>query len=86
MPASCDPEFWPVVQHARQTLATYTDMEELIRLGAYKLGSNPEVDAAIALFPKIDEFLRQGKKESTSMRDSYDRLAEIMSGAGGVTA
>jgi len=78
LPGSSDPAFWPIVQHARAVLATYSDMEELIRLGAYKIGSNAEVDAAIKLFPKIDEFLRQGKKESTSMRDSYTRLAEIM--------
>jgi len=78
LPGSSDPEFWPVFQRARAALATYGDMEELIRLGAYKLGSNPEVDEAIKLFPQIDEFLRQGKKESTSLRDSYLRLAEIM--------
>ncbi len=78
MPASSDPEFWPVVQKARAALSTYGDMEELIRLGAYKVGSNPEVDESIKLFPLLDEFLRQGKKESTSMSDSYIRLAEIM--------
>lgn len=78
MPASSDPEFWPVVQKARAALSTYGDMEELIRLGAYKIGSNPEVDEAIKLFPLLDEFLRQSKKESTSMSDSYIRLAEIM--------
>ena len=78
MPASSDPEFWPIVQKARAALSTYGDMEELIRLGAYKVGSNPDVDEAIKLFPLLDEFLRQSKKESTSMRDSYQRLAEIM--------
>jgi len=36
------------------------------------------VDESIKLFPLLDEFLRQGKKESTSMSDSYIRLAEIM--------
>jgi len=81
MPKSSDPEFWPVVQKARAVLSTYGDMEELIRLGAYKLGSNPEVDQAIKLFPLLDEFLRQGKKESTSLSDSYIRLAEIMASA-----
>ena len=48
---------------ARQVLATYADMEELIRLGAYRAGSSPEVDEAIALFPALDAFLAQGKEE-----------------------
>ncbi|MDB5557451.1 MAG: fliI [Enterovirga sp.] len=78
MPRSCDPEFWPVVQRARQVLATYADMEELIRLGAYKSGSSPEVDEAVALMPQLDAFLRQRKEESTSIQDGYRRLAEIL--------
>jgi flagellum-specific ATP synthase len=67
-----------VVQRARAVLATYSDMEELIRLGAYRAGSSAEVDEAIRLQPLIDAFLRQGKEEATSLRDGYHRLAEIM--------
>nr|WP_210260938.1 flagellar protein export ATPase FliI [Enterovirga sp. DB1703] len=78
MPRSCDPEFWPVVQKARQVLATYSDMEELIRLGAYKSGSSAEVDEAVALMPQLEAFLGQRKEESTSIRDGYRRLAEIL--------
>jgi flagellum-specific ATP synthase len=79
MPRSADPEFWPVVRRARQILATYSDMEELIRLGAYRAGSSPEVDEAIRLFPQLDGFLGQGKEESTSIGDGYSRLADILS-------
>lgn len=78
MPRSCDPEYWPVVLAARQAMGTYSDMEELIRLGAYRPGSSPEVDRAIRLAPLFDEFLRQGKEEATSLGDGYRRLAEIM--------
>jgi flagellum-specific ATP synthase len=81
MPRSCDPEFWPVVLSARQNMATYADMEELIRLGAYRAGSSEEVDRAIALNPALDDFLRQGKEEATSLREGYLRLAGIMAGA-----
>src|SRR3954462_12685853 len=79
MPRACDPAYWPVVQKAKQVLATYTDMEELIRLGAYRAGSSPEVDEAIRLFPQLDAFLGQGKEESTSISDGYSRLAGILS-------
>ena len=66
------------MQAARASLATYNDLEELIRLGAYKVGSNPDVDAAIKLFPELENFLRQSKEESTSLSDSYARLASVM--------
>jgi flagellum-specific ATP synthase len=79
MPRSADPAYWPVVKQARQVLATYADMEELIRLGAYRPGSSAEVDEAIRLFPALDAFLAQGKEESTSIGDGYSRLAGILS-------
>ncbi len=78
MPRSCDPAFLPVVQRARQVMATYSDMEELIRLGAYRPGSSPEVDEAIALHPHLEAFLGQGKEESTSISHGYRHLAQIM--------
>jgi flagellum-specific ATP synthase len=81
MPRSCDPAYLPAVTKAKQVLSTYTDMEELIRLGAYRAGSSPEVDEAIALFPALDAFLNQSKEEATSIGDGYARLADILSGA-----
>jgi len=80
MPRSTDPDFLEVVRKAKQSMATFADMEELIRLGAYRQGSSPEVDEAIGLNPAFEAFLRQGKEEFTSMRDGYLRLAEIVSG------
>jgi flagellum-specific ATP synthase len=79
MPRSADPAYWPAVRRARQVLATYADMEEFIRLGAYRAGSSAEVDEAIRLFPQLDAFLSQGKEESTSIGDGYSRLADILS-------
>lgn len=81
MPRSCDPAFWPHVQRARQVMATYADMEELIRLGAYRAGSSAEVDEAIALNPDLESFLGQGKEESTSIGDGYRRLAQLLDAA-----
>ena len=78
MPKSADQAFLPVVNRARQVMATYSDMEELIRLGAYRKGSSAEVDEAIGLHPPLEAFLAQGKEESTSLAEGYRRLAEIL--------
>lgn len=78
MPKSADPEFWPTIQRARQVMATYADMEELIRLGAYRAGSSPEVDEAIRLHEPLEAFLRQRKEENASLADGYRQLAQIL--------
>src|SRR5215468_8880758 len=78
MPKAAEQAFLPVLTHARQVMATYSDMEELIRLGAYRPGSSPEVDEAIALHRPLEEFLGQAKEETTSLGDGYQRLAQIL--------
>lgn len=82
MPHSADPNFLPYVRAARGLMATFTDMEELIRLGAYRRGSSEEVDRAIDANPEIEAFLSQGKEESTSLSESYERLADIVNRTG----
>jgi flagellum-specific ATP synthase len=82
MPRSADPNYLPVITHAKQMMATYADMEELIRLGAYRPGTSAEVDAAIGFHEPLESFLRQGKEEATSMAEGYARLAQIMAGSG----
>jgi flagellum-specific ATP synthase len=78
MPKSADPMYWPTVRKARQVMGAYADMEELIRLGAYRPGSSAEVDEAIRLNPALEEFLSQGKDEATGIAESYQRLAAII--------
>jgi flagellum-specific ATP synthase len=67
-----------IIAEARAPMATYDDMAELIRLGAYKTGSNAEVDAAIRLNPQLDAFLTQKKDESATLADGYGALEKIM--------
>src|ERR1700753_1160442 len=78
MPKSADPAFWPVIQRARRVMATYADMEELIRLGAYRAGSSPEVDEAIKLNPSLETFLRQAKDEVSNLPAGYKQLEQIV--------
>ncbi|MCA3255263.1 MAG: flagellar protein export ATPase FliI [Alphaproteobacteria bacterium] len=67
-----------LLREARQVLSTWADMEELVRLGAYQAGSSAEVDRAIALAPKIEDLLRQGKHERGDPGEAFARLAEIL--------
>jgi flagellum-specific ATP synthase len=78
MPRSAEPKYLPTIYRARQLMATYADMEELIRLGAYRAGSNPEVDEAIGLHRPLEEFLAQAKEEKTGLVEGYHRLEQIL--------
>ena len=80
MPRSVDPNYLSYVQRARRLLATYADMEELIRLGAYRAGSNPQVDEAVRFQPTLEAFLQQGKDEVTHRDEGYAQLAAILDG------
>src|SRR5215472_7891055 len=78
MPRSADPAYLPTLMRARQIMATYADMEELIRLGAYRAGSSPEVDEAIKLHEPLEAFLRQRKDEVASLQQGYQQLQQIL--------
>jgi flagellum-specific ATP synthase len=82
MPRSADPAYLDVLTRARAVMATYADMEELIRLGAYRPGSSAEVDEAIRLHPALEAFLAQGKDEATSLAEGYRRLEQILAAPG----
>jgi flagellum-specific ATP synthase len=82
MPACNTTEERTVIARARTCMAVYDDMAELIRLGAYKNGTSPEVDAAIALSPRLEAFLSQAKDERALLTEGYAALDTILSGKG----
>ncbi|MGE3770093.1 MAG: flagellar protein export ATPase FliI [Bdellovibrionales bacterium] len=67
-----------LLDRARMLLATYDNMAELIRLGAYRRGSDPQVDEAIQYYEKLENFLRQPIAEHATLKDGYDLLADIL--------
>jgi flagellum-specific ATP synthase len=67
-----------LIARARRLVAVYDDMSELIRLGAYRAGSDPQVDEAIRYVPAIEEFMRQSKRDVTTLEEGYARLAKIL--------
>lgn len=78
MPGCNTDEENALVNRARYLVSTYEDMAELIRLGAYKKGSNPDVDEAIFYYPKIEAFLAQKKKEKVDFESGYRDLKAIL--------
>ncbi|MEK9755320.1 MAG: flagellar protein export ATPase FliI [Rhodospirillaceae bacterium] len=78
MPGCNTPEQNAAVGRARQLMVTYEDMAELIRLGAYRRGSDPQVDEAIHYQPALEEFLNQEIDEATGLDLCYQRLYEIL--------
>lgn len=69
-----------LVMRLRRTMATYSDMEELIRLGAYAKGADPQVDEAIKLMPALERFLQQAPSERAPMADSFKLLKQALQG------
>lgn len=80
MPGCHLPHEREIVKSARQSLSAYANMEELIRIGAYRAGADPQVDRAIALNPALEAFLGQDKDEATGLEQSFDMLAHILNG------
>lgn len=67
-----------LVRFAKHYMSIHSDMEEMIRLGAYRRGSNPEVDAAIQYHPMFEDYLSQWKDDATDLSEGYQLLQGIL--------
>ncbi|MDX1922975.1 MAG: flagellar protein export ATPase FliI [Alphaproteobacteria bacterium] len=67
-----------LVTRARKLMASYDNMAEMIRLGAYRRGSDPATDEAIRYNPELEAFLGQRKDEQSTIDDGYQQLAAIL--------
>jgi flagellum-specific ATP synthase len=64
----------------RSSLAIYHNNEDLINIGAYASGSNPQIDSAISMIQPINGFLRQGVYEKAPFGDTVAGLVSMMGG------
>ena len=83
MPNCNDPAETDLVRRARRLLSRYEDMAELVRIGAYRKGSDPQTDEAIAYAPMLEAYLNQDRYERTGLTEGYTALAELLAGAQG---
>ena len=64
----------------KNVLATYNEAEDLINIGAYKSGSNPEIDNAIAMIKQVNAFLLQDVEEKVGFEESVNTLKKMFEG------
>ncbi len=74
VPGCNAPEQNALAVRARALLALYADMADMVRLGAYRAGSDPAVDEAVALAPRVEDTLRQARDERTDIAGSFAAL------------
>jgi flagellum-specific ATP synthase len=82
MPNCNSPAENAVVSRARQLLAAYEDMAEMIRLGAYRTGTDPRTDESIRYYPLLESFLSQRSDDRAELGGGYEQLAQILASGG----
>ncbi|RYG73873.1 flagellar protein export ATPase FliI [Lentibacillus lipolyticus] len=64
----------------RDLMARYEENSELIQIGAYKRGTNQEIDKAISFYPKIQTFLKQGITDRHTLEESITAMQNLLNG------
>ena len=80
VPGCLRPEERALATRARRLLSVQAEMADLVRLGAYRAGTDPAVDEALRLAPRIEAVLAQGKGERGTVEGALAALAEAMDG------
>lgn len=80
MPDICDPDHLKAARTLRRLLAVYLDNEDLISIGAYRSGSNAEIDHAIQMKPLIDQYLQQSVSEHARLEETIAQIKQLVFG------
>lgn len=75
-----DKDHREIAQQIRTLMGTYENNSELIHIGAYKHGSNHEIDKSIAYYPKIQAFLKQDIFEYETLESSIEMMRTLLNG------
>ena len=65
----------------KNVLATYNEAEDLINIGAYKNGSNPDIDYAISMNKQVNQYLCQDVEEKVDFQEAVALLKNMFEGA-----
>jgi flagellum-specific ATP synthase len=72
-----------LARRLRQVIATYNQSRDLVTLGAWRPGANPQLDQAVALWPAVQKYLDQDLSERATFDGSLAGLGELLAGPGG---
>ncbi len=72
-------EHTAMARRFKQALSMYQQNRDLIAIGAYQKGSDPRIDAALALWPSMQKFLQQDIKEKVAFKESVAALGALVS-------
>jgi flagellum-specific ATP synthase len=78
MPSLVDPQEQQSANRFRRLWSVYQQNHDLIQVGAYEAGSNPELDQAIRLRTAMEDFLRQDMHSSQSYDDCVEQVMQMM--------
>ena len=72
-----EPEHREASEFFKRTYAAYKDVEDMVNIGAYKKGSNREIDFAIDMMPRLNEYIRQDVESEVSFEESVSSLLRL---------
>jgi flagellum-specific ATP synthase len=73
----CDKAQIECRRQVMRLMATYRDVEDLVQIGAYAAGSNPEADIAIEYRPRILDLLQQRKDEAQPFEQARSAMVKL---------
>jgi len=77
MPAVVSHQHLKASARFRQLLAKYNDIRDLIQIGAYQSGNDPETDLAVSMIDSLNDFLKQDPDASVSLNETISRVSEL---------
>lgn len=77
MPEVTDAQHQEAARLVKRSLAVWSEIEDLVNIGAYAAGTNAEYDLAIRMRPLIETYLSQGTQERTGMSDARAGLLSL---------
>lgn len=78
MPFTCGQKQMLEARDIRELLAAYSDIEDLVSIGAYKEGTKPLADRALRRWGPINDFLKQDKADGTTMEETLRRMEQAL--------
>ncbi|QGU33498.1 flagellar protein export ATPase FliI [Thermochromatium tepidum] len=78
MSAVVTPEHQKAAHRFRRLMSTYERNRDLIAVGAYRKGADPALDEAVAMHPRLEAYLAQGRLEKAGFEESRRQLFDLV--------